>query len=340
MEGGYFGLVEGKRLKDLDALDLLYTPAEARFDRITRLAARVLQCQIALVSFVTVDLQWVKSGFGLRLSEIQRDISFCGHTVMGHKALIIPDAAQDQRFSSNPLVTGPPSIRFYAGHPLHAGAGSAVGTLSVMDRLPRQFTVEEQETLQDLAAVIERELDHRRETSFQDQLILQQKAHARRGRVDELTRMWGRSTLMELAHLECAAASQGQLLSLMLIDIDGLNKINQNYGQEFGDTALSEIAGLIRYSMREGDVMGRYGAGTFMILLHAGIVDSNLAAERLCGVIARHGVPGIPVPVTASIGVACAKTQAPTPALLIAAADKAMRQAKESGRNQVEIVQI
>ncbi len=337
-DGGFFGLGEVQRLKDLRALNLLYTPAEEQFDQITRLAARVLQSPMALISLVAEDTQWIKSSFGLAMGAVPREHSFCGQAVREHHAMVVANAAEDERFANNPLVTGKPLIRFYAGQPIHTGARSAVGTLCVMDTLPRQLGHGELETLRDLAVIVERELSRRGQNSFQDTLIHTHDAQARRGAIDELTRMWNRTATMDLAHLECAAASMGTPLSLLLIDIDNLDKVNENFGVLGGDAVLHEVAAQIRRSVRDIDICGRYGIGTFLVMLRAGVLDSKLVAERIRGAVERRAITGMPMPVTVSIGVACAKTRAPTPAMLIGAADKVLRQAQENGQNQVETV--
>ncbi|MDE2319351.1 MAG: sensor domain-containing diguanylate cyclase [Rhodospirillales bacterium] len=335
---GVFGLGEVQRLKDLRELDLLYTPAEERFDRITRLAARVLQSPMAMITLVTEEAEWIKSSFGWAESSVPRQHSFCNQAIREHHALVVADATEDERFATNPLVTGRPGIRFYAGQLLHAGAGSEVGALCVMDTLPRQLGHGELETLQDLAVIVERELSRRNQSSFQNTLIRNHDTQARRGSIDELTRTWNRSAVMELAHLECAAASMGTPLSLLLIDIDNLGMVNENFGALMGDVVLHEVSSWIRRNVRESDTCGRYGNGTFLVMVRAGILDARLIAERVRDSVERQAVPGMPMQVTVSIGVACARTRFPSPVALIAAADKSMRQAKEAGGNNVETV--
>ncbi len=120
---------EEARLKSLHSLDILDTPAEERFDRYTRLAQRMLNVPIALVSLVDTDRQWFKSCLGLDAVETSREVSFCGHTILCDELLVVNDALADERFADNPLVTGAPNIRFYAGYPLIYSDGSNLGTL-------------------------------------------------------------------------------------------------------------------------------------------------------------------------------------------------------------------
>ena len=113
---------------------------------------------IALVSLIDENRQWFKSCFGLDVSETDRRISFCGHAILNKGVFVIEDALQDERFADNPLVTGEPHIRFYAGQPLRTMSGKAVGTLCIIDREPRSFGEEDLAMLSDLAAMVEREI--------------------------------------------------------------------------------------------------------------------------------------------------------------------------------------
>lgn len=114
---------ETQRLQALRAQAILDTPAEERFDRLTRLAQHMLGAKMALVSLVDADRQWFKSRQGLDACETGRDISFCGHAILDDAIFEITDANLDPRFADNPLVTGPPHIRFYAGAPLATADG-------------------------------------------------------------------------------------------------------------------------------------------------------------------------------------------------------------------------
>ncbi|WP_461605861.1 GAF domain-containing protein, partial [Aeromonas allosaccharophila] len=135
---------EPLRLDALRRLAILDSPAEERFDRITRMARNMFDVPIALVSLVDENRQWFKSCCGLPVLETPRDISFCGHAILGEELFVVEDAAQDPRFSDNPLVTGEPHIRFYAGHPLEVGNGLKLGTLCIIDSKPRCFSPRDQ----------------------------------------------------------------------------------------------------------------------------------------------------------------------------------------------------
>jgi len=151
---------ETERQAALCALELLDTAPEERFDRITRIAQRHFGVQIALVSLVDAGRQWFKSRQGLDAAETPRDISFCGHAILADDIFHIPNALKDPRFADNPLVTGGPEIRFYAGAPLHAPGGERVGTLCVIDSQPRELNAEDLAMLRDLGDSVEAELEH------------------------------------------------------------------------------------------------------------------------------------------------------------------------------------
>ncbi len=164
---------EETRLATLRGLNILDTPPEERFDRLTRLAQRILDAPIALISLVDSDRQWFKSHQGLDAAETSRSISFCGHAILGDEVFVVPDAALDTRFADNPLVTGAPHIRFYAGQPLKANNGSRLGTLCILDIKPRQPSQADLDVLRDLAALVENELNLLDTVETQDSLLRQ-----------------------------------------------------------------------------------------------------------------------------------------------------------------------
>jgi hypothetical protein len=153
-------LEEEARLSALEDLHVLDTLPEERFDRVTRLARRLFAVDVALVTLLDRERQWFKSvsGDGIDVPEVPRTISFCDTTVRQGDSLVVEDLTADERFRTNPLVAVDSGLRFYAGHPLRAPGGQAVGTLCLLDHQPRGFTDGELETLRDLAAYVQQEL--------------------------------------------------------------------------------------------------------------------------------------------------------------------------------------
>ena len=152
---------EAERLALLHTLDLLDTPAEPVFDRVVRLASRLLGTPMAGFSLVDAERQFFKARVGLAVSETPRDQAFCAHAIGQDEPLVVPDATLDARFQDNPLVQGAPDIRFYAGVPVRSSEGLAIGTLCALDTRPRVLDAEEKAVLVDLAAVIMREVQYR-----------------------------------------------------------------------------------------------------------------------------------------------------------------------------------
>lgn len=145
---------EAARLRALHALLILDTPPEERFDRVVRFAADELGMPMALVSLVDGERQWFKSRVGLDALETPRDIAFCAHAILQPDTFVVEDAREDERFFDNPLVTGAPFIRFYAGAPLTAPGGARVGTLCVLDSQPRALDAVERAVLEALRTLV------------------------------------------------------------------------------------------------------------------------------------------------------------------------------------------
>lgn len=161
MQAPRFPQNEQERLQALQELLILDTPPEDRFDLITFYSRSHFAVQTALISLVDANRQWFKSRCGLDVSETPRDISFCGHAILQDAILEIPDAGKDPRFSDNPLVTGAPFIRFYAGAPLKLSSGFTVGTLCLLDPQPKRLLPEEKTHLHTLAMTVVQELERR-----------------------------------------------------------------------------------------------------------------------------------------------------------------------------------
>jgi ribonuclease BN (tRNA processing enzyme)/DNA-binding response OmpR family regulator len=150
---------EEKRIATLHNLGILDTEKEERFDRITRLAAAMFNVPVALISLIDRERQWIKSATGVDATETPRDEAFCSHVVAGRQPMLVQDARQDPRFAENPLVTGGPKVRFYAGYPLCMDDGSCVGTLCLIDNKPRDFGGRGLALLNDMAQLAKKELE-------------------------------------------------------------------------------------------------------------------------------------------------------------------------------------
>lgn len=242
---------ERTRLETLRSLNLLDTAPEERFDRLTRLAKRMFGVPISLVSIVDSNRQWFKSKQGLDADETPRDISFCGHAILGDEILMIPDALADERFADNPLVINAPNIRFYAGCPLKVLNGSKLGTLCIIDREPRHFTEEDLGLLRDLATMAEQEI-----------------AAVQLATLDELTLISNRRGFTALAqHTLNVCHRKNMPATLLAFDLNEFKAINDRYGHAEGDKALVAFAEQMRNVFRDSDVFARTGGDEFVALL-------------------------------------------------------------------------
>ena len=180
---------EAPRLDALRRYNIVDTSPEGAFDDLTRLAAFVCGVPIALVSLVDVNRQWFKSRCGLSLSETPRRISFCAHSILQRDVFVIPDALEDPRFADNPLVTSDPHIRFYAGAPLITPDGFALGTLCVMDRVPRRLTADQTDALRALSRQTMTQMELRSKVAELQQAVtrrrLAEEAYAGQHRIAE-----------------------------------------------------------------------------------------------------------------------------------------------------------
>ena len=241
---------EKLRLAKLHSLRLLDTGEDIRFDRLTRMTGRIFQVPICVISLVDENRQWFKSCVGLTISEVARNVSFCGHAITGSDVLIVEDALEDERFFDNPMVLGDPHIRFYAGCPLTIDQRK-IGTLCIADNAPRSLDQDQIDTFKDLASLVEQALVA---------TLLATK--------DELTGLENRRGFLALAQQSLQLCTrQGLPVSLLYLDLDHFKAINDLHGHGEGDQALITFADRIRHICRDSDVVARLGGDEFVVLL-------------------------------------------------------------------------
>ena len=256
---------EPARLYRLAQTELLDTAHEERFDRIVRVARRLFDVPIALISLVDENRQWFKSCIGLDATETPRDVSFCGHAILTEQVFVIPDASADPRFAGNPLVTCWPHIRFYAGYPLDAGSGMRVGTLCLIDTRPRGFDDTEQDLLRDLGKIVEREIQATELTT-----------------VDDLTGLSNRRAFMSRGQQVLDVCRRLQTpVGLLFFDMNDFKQVNDRFGHAEGDVALRDFARLLEASFRSSDIIARLGGDEFAVML------PSAPPEEIARIIAR-----------------------------------------------------
>lgn len=243
---------EETRLATLRSLRILDTPPEERFDRLTRLASRIFNVPIALVSLVDAERQWFKSNQGLEeATEGPRNESFCAHAILNDALLEVTDTLNDPRFSDHPAVTGELGVRYYAGRPLKSADGFRLGTLCLVDTKPRTLSDDEKASLDDLAHMAEQEI-----TAMQLATL------------DHLTQLTNRRGFESLAGHVLSACQRLELpLTVVVMDLDGFKRINDALGHEEGDQALKAFAQIMLNSFRGSDVVARLGGDEFAVLL-------------------------------------------------------------------------
>lgn len=256
---------EDERLASLHALKILDTRAEERFDRITRMAQRLFGVEICLISLVDAERQWFKSRQGLDACETPRDVSFCGHAILHEETLVVHDARADVRFVDNPLVTDGPQIRFYAGCPIHDPRGYRVGTLCLIDSTPGSLDDEQHEILEDLAAMVEDELEK-----------------SLCAVVDELTQIANRRGFRMVAGHMLALYQRQEIDSVLIaFDLDGFKHINDTFGHPAGDRLLRRFADRLIQNFRSADVVARLGGDEFVVLVAGTVAEADVALARL-----------------------------------------------------------
>lgn len=313
---------DANRIRALQRLDILDTPHEEVFDRITRIASEVFGVPISLVSLVDEDRQWFKSRFGLDATETPRNISFCGHAIHGDDPLIVPDASLDVRFDDNPLVTGDLGLRFYAGYPLKIADGARIGTLCLIDQKPRELTAKETDLLSGLAAIAVRELEFRRAALS-----------------DPLTGAFNRAMMAKLGNQEYARSKRDrEQFCIAKLKLDRFSELMDAGGPAFTDTVLVQFAGVCGDFLRPEDAYFRLAGDEFGILMGSAAVSSAEAVMERLRIVAEAiplSVDGEPVSVTVSIGIGGFLQDDLGLDNVLERAEAGLKSARDKGGNQV-----
>jgi len=317
---------EQERLAALDHYDVLDTPQEEAFDRVTRLVQCVFGVSMSTVTLIDGHRQWFKSQQGMDISETGRGPALCNAAITYSRPLVIPDTLADPRFATNPVVVGAPFIRFYAGVQLRSPEGHAVGTLCAMHDQPKAFDNAQLGILVDLAKTVTSELELRTLATR-----------------DALTGALSRRALREELSRTISLARRHRFeLSCIFFDLDHFKTINDTQGHGVGDLALRACVEACRAELRGTDTIGRFGGEEFAILLpHAGGPAALAVAEKVRAAVARCRVEGEngPVRFTASFGVASLDGGEIDADQMLKRADTALYAAKAAGRNNCQMWQ-
>lgn len=257
----------------------MYSPSEARFDRITRLVCRHFDIDTALVTIVYKELQWFKSLQGLNACSTDREVSFCGHAILGDEALVVENALLDTRFMDNPLVTDSPRIRFYAGQSLKDEFGVVIGTLCLIDSVPRAFSQEDRQDLLDFARLVEAELTKPTDDNVLTRFIRSLNENQRSLFLDPIVGSWNRRGFEALLGKEIEnALRHNETLTLIHVKLSSFDIILNRFGHDRIIDFSKFTASIVRDQLPNGSSIGSLGADAFVAVC-SGMRPSE--AERI-----------------------------------------------------------
>lgn len=267
---------EEERTRAIEELGIVYSPAEARFDRITRLACRHFEVHTALVTIVYKEVQWFKSLQSLNACSTNREISFCGHAILNEEALVVENALLDPRFKDNPLVLNAPKIRFYAGQPVKDAFGLTIGTLCLIDGAPRSFSDEDRQDLRDFARLVEAEIAKPVADSVLVRFIRSLSDNQRSLLIDPIVGSWNRRGLEALLAKELEHATlRDETLSLIHLKLSSFDVITNRFGVDRIVDFRKFTVSLIRDVLPEASSVGSLGADSFVAIC------SDMSASNL-----------------------------------------------------------
>ena len=260
---------EQDRLRALYDLEILDTPIEEAFERITRLVQQLFSVPIVAITLIDKERQWFKSIQGLNIRETSREVSFCAHTILQDEIFYIPDARKDARFVDNPLVAEEPEIQFYAGYPLHNPTGKKIGVLCIIDTTKRKITKEQLGILKDFAAMAEAEIAKYSKSHLQVALSHKLNQLRSKDEIDATTFLWNRHAMKCILHHSMEySVDHNNLFGVTLIALK--KRHNKDFSNESElNEAMRHSAKVLLSVCRPCDILGRWGDNLFILLINA-----------------------------------------------------------------------
>jgi diguanylate cyclase (GGDEF)-like protein len=350
-------VTEAQRLATLESFNILDSSPEAIFDELVRMAASICETPIALVSLIDGRRQWFKSEIGLGQRETPRELAFCAHAIRGSEIFVVPDAAADARFKDNPLVTEGPQIRFYAGAPLIAADGAALGTLCVIDQVPREISPERLDALRLLGRHVMEHLELRKcvaalsqtsvrrgaridelEASHRRQNTLIQNQERRINHMadyDSVTALPNRRLfLSRLSQQQELARLEHRALSVFVLDVQRFSLLSEALGHGQLEQLLKEVGRRLASAVGDRDDVAHLDADRFAFVLAD---SSNVSSAR--ALLLERVLPALKEPfviggdelrVAIKVGVAALPAGEVLPEQLLRQAKTALARARES----------
>lgn len=283
---------EAERQASLDRLNILNTPIESRYDRLTRQALIEFEAMSCYISLVDRDREWYKSIQGSDSCESSRAESFCGHAILADDVFVVEDATKDERFVNNPQVTQPPFVRFYAGAQVRDRDGHALGMFCIKDNKPRTISENDKQKLRDFAEAVAMYFELQERGGVEADFAASLDEDDAATYVDPVTRTWGRLGILKIANM--IVNSEGtELLSMPF----GCGIVHLKLATK-DDRVMSAAGARLLNDLRDLDVVGRYDDDSFLLILSGCRTDEDtkeLCSELLDRLAAPPQAPSDPV---------------------------------------------
>ncbi|WP_300455824.1 sensor domain-containing diguanylate cyclase [Desulfobacula sp.] len=342
---------EAARLDALRDYRILDTLPEDCYDDITLLASEICGTPMAAVSLIDSTRQWFKSRVGLTVPETARENAFCAHTILQADINVVNNVLEDERFADNPLVTGDPWIRFYAGAPLVTPEGKALGTLCVIDQIQRTLTDMQINALRALSRQVMAQLELRRYiklqaknqrtlNDYQKKLEQMNALFQKQSVTDDVTGFHNTRFLHQYLN-QCLGPVSAELekLTLVFFDMDNFKQVVDRHGHLLGAKVLKEVAEVVHSYLDTGDQIVRYGGDEYIVILPGQGAEKALPKVEAI----RKGISSnsylqheeIHLRVSASFGMATFPDDARDKKQLLMAADQCLFYSKKGGKNRI-----
>jgi EAL domain-containing protein (putative c-di-GMP-specific phosphodiesterase class I)/GGDEF domain-containing protein len=330
---------EPARLQELRSYGVLDSGSDPHFDDISELARRLAGTEIGIVSLVDENRQWFKSCVGAPLGqqETPRQVSFCGHTILQRDPLIVNDALEDLRFADNPLVTGDPGVRFYAGFPLITSNGFVLGSLCAISRRPHQLTSEQIDSLRRLSSLTVQQLQVLRESSTLLPAGLpgadaERLAEGPQEQPSSLQRLISRDQMVQMLAL-LFGMGLGSPFTLLRCRFRDYERVNATLGSSLAEQFINEAARRVLAAIPKTASVARFAEAELVVLLPYDVEESQIqeVAERLIAFanqVYRHGLQSLSMAV--SIGIATYRKNYESVEALLADTSMAERMARHA----------